>query len=1167
MRLAVFVAIALTAAAGGAMAAGIGVTSAVLPQATGQAPQAAPRVLEVGTDVVVDERIVTGEIGKTHLLFLDGSALTVGPNSDLVLDEFVYDPDARSGKIAMTASKGVLRFVGGRISKTTPVTIRTPTATIGIRGGIAILRIGATTTAKFLFGTELTVTAGGVTRRITRPGFQVIADGGEPGAPQPSDTGDLGGDVDDLEGTPQQTGSTRSLISENDVGLGQLGQLGSDLPPGQTGGTEPAGSAPRGDEPGSAQRVAEDDQRQRQMNDDNVDMGDMPAADDPGDEAPAVSDLTVDGGAGTQMVADNATLALFSTVTVSAANDVSVLVTFQSGTGGFTAASLAASGFVDQGGGSFLFNGTPARAQAALRALRFQPAANVLAGGNMSTTSISYSVGDGIVDLLLGTSIVVTGVNDAPVLNTLAAPTLAPVGSLTPFGGLTVTDADTPDMVTATVQIDNVAKGTFTAASVTAAGFTDQGGGSYSFTGTPAAAQAAIRLLAFEAADSRVTTGNSEVVNFNIAVNDGTASTSGAFSATVSCVDICRYDFTGRVKVGIDANVGTDDGTAASNRVLATTSTISGNRFKATTAQGTYELFLPTQAVAGGSTFTVGGANTPANIPGGTGTGTGFLAPGADFLYYHITGSQHVLFAGKPLAGFSFSDGTFSGAKYDLVADFGLGGSRVPFIPQSLIAGLAAPTSPTLTILLGSGNTGADRFFASAVVVVDGTGTAQKVGGSALVGLTNVDPSGSFHLSGSMRGTSGTGAAGNQPVRVTSPVASVDDGAGNDIFGRSNPRYLALESATVDASDVIQNRGGSRFRGNTMLADAVFANQIALNTATTFTPFTAATSGPDARDGGLLNGFAAGVSVDRDASAILDGVRGFLLVEPVSPSPLSDSGAINRDPTTNQISASFRVESQVSGGFSFSGDTQTFLTYGGISTADSGRSAFIDDSTFVALDRISTPTIVDNGPGSMPGFIVTNDFVTFANGAIPTGVTICTCAEIQWGLFNATLLSPSGQVFEIALGQWVAGERAISSQIVGLDGGTATYDGSVVATIANGLATNPTAVSRYTAFGSFSLDVDFTSGTTSLSSGTLMLDGTTYTLSPGAGGFGPGEYNFTITGPQRTGSGSGDLFGTGSPPGSTAGQFAITDGGGPPAFQAYGVYFGENTNFSPASMQ
>ena len=50
---------------------------------------------------------MTGEKGQTQMLFVDQSALTIGPNSDLVLDEFVYDPNTETGTIVMSATKGL----------------------------------------------------------------------------------------------------------------------------------------------------------------------------------------------------------------------------------------------------------------------------------------------------------------------------------------------------------------------------------------------------------------------------------------------------------------------------------------------------------------------------------------------------------------------------------------------------------------------------------------------------------------------------------------------------------------------------------------------------------------------------------------------------------------------------------------------------------------------------------------------------------------------------------------------------------------------------------------------------------------------------------------------------------------------------------------------------
>ena len=120
----------------------IGVSSAVNPEATGIAPSAPPRKLLVGQDIVYNERITTTAAGQTQILFVDQSAMTVGPNSDMVIDTFVYDPAAGTGKLAANLTRGVFRFVGGKLSKRdNAVTFRTPSATIGVRGGVMLINL------------------------------------------------------------------------------------------------------------------------------------------------------------------------------------------------------------------------------------------------------------------------------------------------------------------------------------------------------------------------------------------------------------------------------------------------------------------------------------------------------------------------------------------------------------------------------------------------------------------------------------------------------------------------------------------------------------------------------------------------------------------------------------------------------------------------------------------------------------------------------------------------------------------------------------------------------------------------------------------------------------------------------------------------------------------
>ena len=114
-----------------------GRVGAVNPSATGTQPGSGTRTLSVGTNVVYKEKVETSAEGSTQIMFPDQSTLNVGRNSSIVIDEFVYDPAAGTGKMVASVSKGVLRFVGGQISHTAGVAVNTPVGTLGIRGGVA----------------------------------------------------------------------------------------------------------------------------------------------------------------------------------------------------------------------------------------------------------------------------------------------------------------------------------------------------------------------------------------------------------------------------------------------------------------------------------------------------------------------------------------------------------------------------------------------------------------------------------------------------------------------------------------------------------------------------------------------------------------------------------------------------------------------------------------------------------------------------------------------------------------------------------------------------------------------------------------------------------------------------------------------------------------------
>ena len=231
-------------------AANVGRTTAVVQQAHGTPPRQTTRVLVPKMDLFENERIQTDDRGVTQILFRDGTHLTVGPNSDLVIDRFVYDPDTSAGELAAELGRGVLRFVGGQISKRGRAAISTPVAVIGVRGGIAVVEHDEAggTNAVLLFGSEMIVEGLGPraeTRRVTRPGFSVtVGSDGAVSIPERLPADRLESVLASLEGSEESDGGaptrpTRDAVSRSEYAAAPASDPGGDVP---------LGVAPAGEE-------------------------------------------------------------------------------------------------------------------------------------------------------------------------------------------------------------------------------------------------------------------------------------------------------------------------------------------------------------------------------------------------------------------------------------------------------------------------------------------------------------------------------------------------------------------------------------------------------------------------------------------------------------------------------------------------------------------------------------------------------------------------------------------------------------------------------------------------------------------------------------------------------------------------------------------------------
>jgi hypothetical protein len=98
--------------------------------------QVRPAVLRAR--VILNDEVRTGAASQLQILLLDRTTFTVGANARVAVDRFVYNPAANSRSTGVSVARGAFRFMSGRSlgRPSGPVSVRTPVATIGVRGTI-----------------------------------------------------------------------------------------------------------------------------------------------------------------------------------------------------------------------------------------------------------------------------------------------------------------------------------------------------------------------------------------------------------------------------------------------------------------------------------------------------------------------------------------------------------------------------------------------------------------------------------------------------------------------------------------------------------------------------------------------------------------------------------------------------------------------------------------------------------------------------------------------------------------------------------------------------------------------------------------------------------------------------------------------------------------------
>ena len=113
----------------------IGGISRIEGEAYWVAPDGRRIPVGAGTQVYLNEHLVTEPGSHLVITLADDTVFTLGGDSDLTLDEFVYDPGASAGKITARLTKGVFRWVTGKVQRNlTNEKVIVPSGAGGIRG-------------------------------------------------------------------------------------------------------------------------------------------------------------------------------------------------------------------------------------------------------------------------------------------------------------------------------------------------------------------------------------------------------------------------------------------------------------------------------------------------------------------------------------------------------------------------------------------------------------------------------------------------------------------------------------------------------------------------------------------------------------------------------------------------------------------------------------------------------------------------------------------------------------------------------------------------------------------------------------------------------------------------------------------------------------------------
>ncbi len=160
----------------------------VIGAAVGEIKNQKDEILQNGSKIFFGDTIVSKKNANAQILLIDQTVLTLGEDTEMTIDEFIYDPNSNEGSFVSSVKSGTVKFITGQISKNNPedLEVKYPAGTLGARGTefivlaeknnqstVVLLGPGPENTLGMIPG-NLILSDGISLIDITKPGYEAI---------------------------------------------------------------------------------------------------------------------------------------------------------------------------------------------------------------------------------------------------------------------------------------------------------------------------------------------------------------------------------------------------------------------------------------------------------------------------------------------------------------------------------------------------------------------------------------------------------------------------------------------------------------------------------------------------------------------------------------------------------------------------------------------------------------------------------------------------------------------------------------------------------------------------------------------------------------------------------------------------------------------------------